>query len=83
MFGLTQVVEKAPAGAMIEYHRGNLAIDRGSPKPVSAAEEFVNAVANEAWSLYEQGAVLLVQKRSGWLDYSYMAVVRQRPGHRA
>ena len=68
---------KATAGAHIEYHRGNLGIDRqriSSPFSERCRHEFA-AIADRALALAEAGRLFLVQERHGDNDFSYIAVM--------
>jgi hypothetical protein len=73
-------VAQAEPGAVLEYHRGYLALDRtpfghlGSP-PARVA---LGLLATRAHDLAERGLVHLVQHRHGVEDYSYFAVARPR-----
>ena len=71
---------KAKPGQRIEYHRGDLLVDRsrtlGSFSETDRRE--LSAVANRALALAEEGRLCLVQKRHGDCDYSYVAVVARR-----
>ncbi len=74
-------VERAPAGARIEYHRGHLAVDRirgFSPYGERERRE-LDAIAKRALALAEEGRLLLVQQRHGAGDYSYLAVKAKHP----
>lgn len=57
-----------PIGARAVYHRGELAKDRRLDKAV-------NADANLAWLLAEQGHLQLSQRRLGEGAYEYIAKV--------
>jgi hypothetical protein len=73
-------VAQAEPGAVLEYHRGYLALDRTSfgrfaDGPARAALGLLGARAHD---LAERGLVHLVQHRHGPEDYSYIAVARPR-----
>ena len=68
---------RAAPGDVIEYHRGHLAQDRNrSPSGLSrAACIHLDRTANVALAMEAAGQVLLVQRRHGDGDYSYLAVI--------
>jgi hypothetical protein len=73
-------VAQAEPGAVLEYHRGFLALDRTSfgglkdtPARVALAQ-----LGARAHDLAERGLVHLVQHRHGPEDYSYLAIARPR-----
>jgi hypothetical protein len=73
-------VAQAAPGAVLEYHRGYLALDRTgfgrfADTPERAAVGLLGARAHD---LAERGLVHLVQRRHGPEDYSYFAVARPR-----
>lgn len=73
-------VAQAAPGAVIEYHRGYLALDRSTfgrfaDTPQRAA---LGLLGSRAHDLAERGLVHLVQYRHGPEDYSYFAVARTR-----
>lgn len=73
-------IAQAEPGAVIEYHRGFLALDRTSfggfgDTPARAA---LGLLGNRAHDLAEHGLVHLVQHRHGPEDYSYFAIARPR-----
>lgn len=73
-------VAQAAPGAVLEYHRGYLALDRTGfghlgNTPARAALGLLGARAHD---LAERGLVHLVQQRHGPEDYSYFAVARAR-----
>jgi hypothetical protein len=72
---------KATPGQRVEYHRGDLLIDRSRKLgPFSETDRReLSAIANRALALAEEGRLCLVQKRHGDCDYSYVAVVARRP----
>jgi len=39
----------------------------------------ISALRNMAWSLYERGYILLVQKKLGFMSYEYIAVRTNKP----
>jgi hypothetical protein len=69
---------------VLEYHRGFLALDRsragGRLREQDAIE--LSRVADRAWLAARLGLVLLLQRRNGPDDYSYLLVARPRsPTH--
>lgn len=72
--------QSAP-GAMIEYHRGFLAIDtvRASSTLVEADRKELVRLGRRAWWAAEQNLVHLVQRRLGPDRFAYLAVARARP----
>ena len=73
-------IAQAEPGAVLEYHRGFLALDRTAfgrlaDAPARAA---LGLLANRAHDLAERGLVHLVQLRHGPEDYSYLAIARPR-----
>jgi hypothetical protein len=73
-------IAQAEPGAVLEYHRGFLALDRTAfgrfaETPARAA---LSMLGNRAHDLAERGLVHLVQHRHGVEDYSYFAVARPR-----
>ena len=73
---LTVWAHRSPPRARKCYYTGFLFVDR--QKGNAAAEEAAR-VGNEAWALYMQGLVTLVQHRLGDAQYEYIAV---RVSHR-
>jgi hypothetical protein len=73
-------IAQAEAGAVIEYHRGYLALDRTvfGPFADTPARAALALLGNRAHDLAERGLVHLVQLRHGPEDYSYIAVARPR-----
>jgi hypothetical protein len=73
-------VAQAAPGAVLQYHRGYLALDRTgfgrfADSPERAALSLLGARAHD---LAERGLVHLVQHRHGPEDYSYFAIARAR-----
>ena len=73
-------IAQAEPGAVLEYYRGFLALDRtafgrfaDTPARVAVAQ-----LGSRAHDLAERGLVHLVQHRHGPGDYSYYAVARAR-----
>ena len=66
---LALAVRCLPPGARFVYHSGFLTID--AEKSAEAA-----AIRKKAWKLYEDGKVILLQKRYGAGWYDYMAEIR-------
>lgn len=75
-------LESAGSGACIQYHRGFLPLDRDrgfSPLGEHHRQELID-VATRAMAQADGGQLLLVQRRHGHCDYSYVAIQpRQRP----
>jgi hypothetical protein len=77
-------IAQAEPGAVLEYHRGYLALDRTAfgrfgDTPARIA---LGQMSSRAHDLAERGLVHLVQRRHGVEDYSYLAIARAR-GKRA
>ena len=73
-------IAQAEPGAVLEYHRGYLALDR-TPFGRFAdtlARAALGLLGSRAHDLAERGLVHLVQHRHGTEDYSYFAVARAR-----
>lgn len=73
-------LENAKPGDRIEYHRGFLPLDRDrgvSPLGEKRRRELVSISARAA-ALADAGDVLLVQRRHGDCDYSYVAIQPKR-----
>jgi hypothetical protein len=70
----------APPGQRLEYYRGLLAHDRVPSTKVLHERDRVTlaAVAKRAMQAAEDGRVLLLQRRHGNSDYSYIAVKASR-----
>ena len=73
-------IAQAEPGAVLEYHRGYLALDRTAfgrfaDTPARAA---LAQLGSRAHDLAERGLVHLVQLRHGAEDYSYFAIARPR-----
>jgi len=69
-------LESAEPGARIEYHRGHLVIDRTrgfSPFGERLRCE-LDAIADRALALADEGRLLLVQEHHGDCDFSYFAI---------
>lgn len=73
-------VAQAEPGAVLEYHRGYLALDRTAFGRLgdTPARGALGLLGNRAHDLAERGLVHLVQHRHGPEDYSYFAVARAR-----
>lgn len=73
--GVQEITEvlNMQAGGSVVYHMGMLAVDR-------EASEEVKETANIAWKLYENGAVLLTQRKIAPMNYQYIATKRARRG---
>jgi hypothetical protein len=68
-------------GAVIEYHRGFLAIDtvRASSDLVEPDRKELVRVGRRAWWAAEKNLVHLVQRRLGPDRFAYLAIARARP----
>ncbi len=73
-------IAQAAPGAVLEYHRGFLALDRTSFGRLndSQARAALALLGSRAHDLAERELVHLVQYRHGPEDYSYLAVARPR-----
>ena len=73
-------LSKAGAGDRIVYHRGHLAVDRmpGRSRLSERARGELDTIADRAWSLAEQGVLILAQQLHGPGDYSYFAIMSKR-----
>ena len=75
----------AAPGAVVEYHRGFLALDL-VPQVTRLSERDrleLGRVARRAWWAADRGLVHLVQRRLGPGFFAYLAVVRPKPRHTA
>lgn len=74
-------IGQAAPGAMIEYHRGFLAIDtvRASSTLAEADRKELVRLGRRAWWAAEKDLVHLVQRRLGPDRFSYLAIARARP----
>ena len=73
-------IGRASPGAILEYHRGLLALDV-SPQGKRFNDDDraeLARVARRAWWASEKGLVHLVQRRHGNDDYSYLIIARPR-----
>ena len=72
---------QAAAGAVLEYHKGFLALDRSFLGGTLNPDDRVALVrlASRAMKLSDQGFVHLVQRRIGPDRFSYRAIARPRP----
>ena len=73
-------VAQAAPGAVLEYHRGYLALDRTAFGRLgdTPARGALGLLGSRAHDLAERGLVHLVQHRHGPEDYSYFAIARAR-----
>ncbi len=73
-------IAQAEPGALLEYHRGYLALDRTvfGHLPDAPARAALAMLGSRAHDLAERGLVHLVQLRHGSEDYSYFAIARPR-----
>jgi hypothetical protein len=72
---------QAVPGDILEYHRGNLALD-ASPHNGSLGDQErkeIDRVARRAWWAAERQLVHLVQRRRGTNLFSYLLIARPRP----
>jgi hypothetical protein len=73
---LERFLSTAKAGDNIVYHRGYLAMDRGSGSRLGDdAGEELDHIATALMVMAEAGRVHLVQRRHGPYDYTYLAVM--------
>lgn len=73
-------IGQASPGAILEYHRGYLALD-ASPQGKRLDDEEraeLLRIARRAWWASEKGLVHLVQRRHGPDDYSYFVIARPK-----
>jgi hypothetical protein len=73
-------IAQAEPGAVLEYHRGFLALDRTSFGRLSdtPARAALALLGSRAHDLADRDLVHLVQLRHGAEDYSYLAIARPR-----
>jgi len=73
-------IAQAEPGAVLEYHRGYLALDRTAfgRFAETQARAALGMLGNRAHDLAERGLVHLVQLRHGVEDFSYLAIARPR-----
>jgi hypothetical protein len=68
-------LERAEPGQRLAYHRGLLLRDRAPESKLTKGERrAVAQIADAVFEAAEQGRVLLVQRRHGPSDFSYLAV---------
>ena len=82
---LCRWVGRAEAGARIEYHHGHLSVDR-SHETTSLDEktrQSLAKVADRAFALAGKGLLILVQRRLGEGQFSYLAIKASAPVRRA
>lgn len=74
-------LSQADPGDVLEYHRGFLIVDRMPARKGHAdtRSSQLDLLAKCAMRAAEYGLVLLVQRRNGPSDFSYLAVARKRP----
>ena len=74
-------IGQADPGDRLEYHRGLLAVDRRENLSLLGNADRLElcAIADRALALADEGRLLLVQKRHGPGDYSYLAIMSKRP----
>jgi hypothetical protein len=72
---------EAAVGDIIEYYRGFLAADlRAENTALTRADQLrLESVARRAQSAADRGLVDLAQRRIGFFDYQYIAILRRRP----
>ena len=81
-FAFCRWLGEAVPGAVLEYHRGFLALDTfGDPR--SPARQALRDLARRAAWASDHGLVHLLQKRHGPCDYGYLAVKRATPRKKA
>ena len=73
-------IDGATPGARVAYHRGWLNIDRtrGPSRFGEASRRELDAIADRAHALAEEGRLILIQKRHGDGDYSYLAILAKK-----
>jgi hypothetical protein len=73
-------IGQAFPGAILEYHRGFLAVDANSPLrgDLGRRTRELSLLARRARWASDAGLVHLVQRRNGPADFSYLAVARPR-----
>ena len=85
--GFEAWLQTARPGSLIEYHRGQLCVDRqhkvNAPRntPENKARDVLHELATRALRASERGLVHLVQRRHGDGDYTYFAI-KSRPSMR-
>ena len=85
--GFEAWLQIARPGSLIEYHRGQLCVDRqhkvNAPRntPENKARDVLHELATRALRASERGLVHLVQRRRGPEDFSYLAI-KSRPSMR-
>jgi hypothetical protein len=68
-------LERAEPGQRLAYHRGLLLRDRSPASELTAGDRrAVAEIADAAFRVAEQGRALLVQRRHGPSDFSYLAI---------
>lgn len=74
-------LSQAEPGDVLEYHRGFLIVDRMPARKGHADTRSaqLDLLAKSAMRAAEYDLVLLVQRRNGPSDFSYLAVARKRP----
>ena len=66
---------RSEPGAVLEYHRGLLIVDRSSVSELGEEEcHLVAKLADAALQAAVEGRVHLLQRRNGAFDFSYVAV---------
>jgi hypothetical protein len=66
---------RSAPGAVLEYHRGLLILDRSPASDLSEDERrTVATLADAAFQAAEEGRVHLAQRRNGAFDFSYLAI---------
>ncbi|THD71306.1 hypothetical protein E7681_18315 [Thalassobius vesicularis] len=74
-------VSLADPGAAVSYHRGFLAVDKGSlmSRLTPSQQAKLSGIADAAWRASEQKLVHLVQERLGPDLFEYRAIARPKP----
>jgi hypothetical protein len=71
---------RALPGQQLEYHRGLLVRDRSPASELAEdGRRALARIADAALEAADDGLVLLVQRRNGELDFSYLAIKAARP----
>ena len=79
--GFEAWLQTARPGSLIEYHRGQLCVDRQQrpDAPDNEVRAALNRLAARALRASERSLVHLVQHRHGSKDFSYLAIKARTP----
>ena len=74
-------VAQARPGDVLEYHRGFLCLDRGTPEQTNKKPHQIqlDEMSARAFDLAERGFLHLLQQRVGDACFRYMAIARTSP----